>query len=113
MVAPVPQSQLLPYCQLFVSHAGSGALLGALNAGVPMLALPQGADQFTNAERIVDIGLGLQLLPPDLSATAVRDSARRLLVDSQFARVARSQQEAIEEMPTLESVVPVLEALVT
>ena len=26
---------------------GSGALLGALDAGVPMPAIPQGADQFT------------------------------------------------------------------
>jgi MGT family glycosyltransferase len=108
----IPQSQLLPHCQLLVSHAGSGALLGAVNAGVPMLAIPQGADQFTNAERVVDVGLGLRLMPSDLNAIAVRDSARRLLGDGQFATVARSQREAIEEMPTPESVVPLLEALV-
>ncbi|MEO8572101.1 MAG: nucleotide disphospho-sugar-binding domain-containing protein [Chloroflexota bacterium] len=33
----IPQSQLLPHCDLLVAHAGSGALLGALNAGVPIL----------------------------------------------------------------------------
>lgn len=108
----IPQSQLLPHCDLIVSHAGSGALLGALNAGVPMLAIPQGADQFTNAKRIVDVGLGLRLMPSDLNPIAVRDSARRLLGEGQFARVARSQKHAIDDMPTPDSVVPVLEALV-
>jgi UDP-N-acetylglucosamine transferase subunit ALG13 len=108
----IPQSQLLPYCHLLVSHAGSGALLGALNAGVPMLAIPQGADQFSNAARIVDVGLGLRLMESDLNPIAVRDSARRLLGDGEFARVARSQKQAIEDMPSPESVVPVLEALV-
>ena len=108
----VPQSQLLPYCDLLVSHAGSGALLGALNAGVPMLAMPQGADQFMNAERIVEVGVGLRLMPSDLSPISVRDSARRLIGEGQFTRVARIQQAAIEEMPTPHAVVPVLEALV-
>ena len=51
----IPQSQLLPHCDLLVSHAGSGAMLGALAAGVPMLAVPQGADQFVNAEAIVAV----------------------------------------------------------
>jgi len=109
----IPQSQLLPYCHLLVSHAGSGALLGALNAGVPMLAIPQGADQYSNAARIVEVGLGVRLMESDLNPIAVRDSARRLLGDGQFARVARSQKQAIEDMPTPDSVVPVLEALVT
>ena len=108
----IPQSQLLPYCQLLVSHGGSGALLGALNAGVPMLAIPRGADQYSNAARIVEVGLGLRLMESDLNPIAVRDSARRLLGDGQFARVARSQKQAIEDMPSPESVVPVLEALV-
>lgn len=108
----IPQSQLLPHCDLLVSHAGSGALLGALSAGVPMLAIPQGADQFMNAERIVQVGLGLRLMPADLSPGTIRDSTRRLLSEGRFVGVARTQQAAIEEMPTPHSVVPVLEALV-
>ena len=87
-------------------------MLGALNAGVPILAIPQGADQFMNAERIVEVGVGLRLMPSDLSPISVRDSARRLIGEGQFTRVARIQQAAIEEMPTPHAVVPVLEALV-
>jgi UDP:flavonoid glycosyltransferase YjiC (YdhE family) len=108
----IPQSQLLPRCDLFVSHAGSGATLGALNAGVPVLAVPQGADQFMNAERIVEVGFGLRLMPSELTPSAVHDSARRLIEDDRFRAVARAQQAAIAEMPSPASVVPVLEALV-
>ena len=108
----IPQSHLLPFCDLFVSHGGSGALLGALSAGVPMLAIPQGADQFINAERVVEAGLGLRLLPSELSSEAVRRTARRLIDDVQFRDAARLQQAAIAEMPDPSAVVPVLEALV-
>ena len=80
----VPQSRLLPHAAVFVSHGGSGALLGGLNAGVPMLAIPQGADQFLNAETIVEHGLGLRLLPDELSPAAVRDAVRQLVEDGRY-----------------------------
>jgi UDP:flavonoid glycosyltransferase YjiC (YdhE family) len=105
----IPQSRLLPSCSLFVSHAGSGAMLGALNAGVPMLALPQGADQFFNADRIVDVGVGLKLLPGELTAETVRDCARRLIADRTYRDAAMEQRAAIEAMPPPSDVVPVLE----
>jgi UDP:flavonoid glycosyltransferase YjiC (YdhE family) len=108
----VPQSALLPRCAAFVSHGGSGALLGALNAGVPMLAIPQGADQFLNAETIVEHGLGLRLMPAELSAEAVRDAVRRLIDDTRYRDAVRSHRPSIEAMPSPDEVVPILEALV-
>jgi len=108
----IPQSQVLPLCDLFVSHGGSGATLGALSAGVPMLAIPQGADQFMNADRIVQAGFGLRLMPSEVSPVAIRDSARRLLDDDRYRAVARVQQAAIAEMPAPAAVVRVLESLV-
>ena len=107
----VPQSSLLPHCSLFISHGGSGAMLGALNAGVPMLALPQGADQFFNADRIVAAGVGLRLLPDEMTSQTVRASARRLIADRSFREAAAAERTRIEAMPTPGEVVPVLEAL--
>ena len=106
----VPQSTLLPHSAVFVSHGGSGALLGGLNAGVPMLAIPQGADQFLNAETIVEHGLGLRLLPDELSprrygtrsgGSSKSPLPRRRPVTSAFdrrdalARSGRSDLEAV------------------
>jgi len=107
----IPQSQLLPHCDLLISHAGSGATLGTLNAGVPLLAIPQGADQFVNADRIVSAGAGLQLLPHEMSAEAVRDGVRRLLDDGRFTLAARRIADQIAEMPMPAAAVPMLEAL--
>ena len=109
----IPQSQLLPHCDLFISHAGSGAMLGALTAGVPMLAIPQGADQFMNAQVIARAGVGVRLLPSELDPIAVRDAIRRLIDDGRFATAAREQRVAIAAMPSPDSVVPILESLVS
>jgi MGT family glycosyltransferase len=107
----IPQAQVLARSNLLVSHAGSGAVLGALNAAVPVLAIPQGADQFMNAARIVGAGLGLRLLPEEVTPRAVRDCALELLGDERFASVARSLKREIEHMPTPATVVQTLEAL--
>jgi UDP:flavonoid glycosyltransferase YjiC (YdhE family) len=107
----IAQSLILPHCDLVVSHAGSGATIGALAAGVPMLALPQGADQFLNAEAITRRGAGLRLLPRELTPSAVRDATRRLLDEPDFADVARIEQQEIRKMPLPAMVVARLEAL--
>ena len=102
---------LLPRCSAFVAHGGSGALMGAVLHGVPMLAIPQGADQFLERRAVVDVGLGLRLLPDELSAAAVRDATLALIEDPRFGAVARSQRAAIDAMPSPDAVVPILEAL--
>jgi UDP:flavonoid glycosyltransferase YjiC (YdhE family) len=105
----IPQSQLLERCDVFVSHAGSGAILGALNAAVPMLALPQGADQFVNADRISHVGAGLKLAPHEATVEAIRGAVRRLLADRTYAERAGAVREEIQEMPAQAEIVPVLE----
>jgi UDP:flavonoid glycosyltransferase YjiC (YdhE family) len=107
----IPQALILPHCDLVISHAGSGATIGALAAGVPMLALPQGADQFVNAEAITGLGAGLRLLAREVTPAAVRDATRRLLDEPSFSDVARIEQRAIQAMPLPASVVARLEAL--
>ncbi len=98
----IPQSQLLPRCAAFVSHGGSGALLGALRAGIPILALPQGADQFTNAERIVEGGIGRRLMPDELAPDAVREAVRALIDDPGYATAIAVHRASIAAMPSPE-----------
>ena len=77
-----------------------------------MLAIPQGADQFFNAEAITRLGAGLRLLPAEFTVPAVRAAVRDLLSDRRFRDVARAEQESIAEMPPPASIVPTFEALV-
>ena len=108
--ASIPQSRLLPRCAVFVSHGGSGALFGGLNAGVPMLAIPQGADQFLNAERIVETGIGRRLMPDDLAPDAVRDAVRPSSTTARYATASGRTGPRSRRCRSPEAVVPLLEA---
>lgn len=52
----VSQAQLLPYVDLVVHHGGTGTMIGSLASGMPQIVMPQGADQFWNAEHLAAEG---------------------------------------------------------
>jgi MGT family glycosyltransferase len=98
----IPQSLLLPHCSAVISHAGSGTTLAALSHGLPQLLIPQGADQFVNADRCERAGVGLRLLPDQVTAAAVTDGVGALLVGDTYGRQARRLQAEMASMPTPE-----------
>ena len=55
----VDQARVLPLVDLIVSHGGTGSVLGALANGLPQLIMPQGADQFFNAQFLTEAGAAL------------------------------------------------------
>lgn len=57
----VPHDAILPQAALVVAHGGTGTLLAALAAGVPVLSVPLGRDQPANAHRLEQLGLGCAL----------------------------------------------------
>jgi UDP:flavonoid glycosyltransferase YjiC (YdhE family) len=99
----VPQADVLPHVDAVVHHGGSGTTLGALTVGAPQLILPQGADQFANADAVSSAGAGLRLLPDELSANAIAEHARKLLPQqghSGHRDAARAVAEEIARMPS-------------
>lgn len=57
--AYVPQSYLLRYCSVFITHGGINSIKESIQAMVPMLVIPLEVDQPGNAAKIVHKGLGL------------------------------------------------------
>jgi MGT family glycosyltransferase len=101
----VPQADLLPHVDVVVHHGGSGTTLGALTVGAPQLLLPQGADQFANADAVTAAGAGLCLLPGEHSAEAIADHVRKLLSRQENHRdAARAIAEEIARMPSPDEV---------
>ena len=96
----VPQADLLPHVDLVVHHGGSGTTMGTFGAGVPQLVLPQGADQFNNAEMVTEAGLGDQLLGDDVTAEAIAAKARHLLTDEAVLGAARAIAAEVAAMPS-------------
>jgi hypothetical protein len=107
----VPQDELLPRCDLVIAHGGAGTTLGALAHGIPLLVIPQGADQWANAERVANAGAGLRLDTGELNAEALRASVAELLRDPAYRRAAGELATQIRAMPSAAELVPVLEAL--
>ena len=107
----IPQELLLPHCAAVVTHGGAGSTLGALAFGLPLLIVPQGADHFYNAERVVAAGAGVQLVPDRLTADSARDAVRMLLHDDTFQGAAQRIKNELEAMPDPEQAVETLEQL--
>ncbi|MGH3860677.1 glycosyltransferase, partial [Actinokineospora sp.] len=96
----VSQADLLPHTDLVVHHGGSGTTLGALAAGVPQLFIPQGADQFVNADAVTAGGAGLQLVGDAITVEAVAANASNLLADNAVAARSREVAAEIAAMPS-------------
>ena len=84
IVEYVPHDLFLERCDVVVSHAGAGIMFGALANGLPQLLLPQGADQFANADACRDAGVAVALAHDEVTAEEVGMAVRRLLVSPSF-----------------------------
>ena len=107
----VPQELLLPHCAAVVTHGGAGSTLGALAFGLPLLVVPQGADHFYNADRVVAAGAAVQLMPDRLTADSARDAVRMLLHDPMFRTAAHRIKNEFAAMPDPRRAVESLEQL--
>ncbi|MBM4795276.1 glycosyl transferase [Streptomyces sioyaensis] len=81
----VPQLAILEQADAFVTHAGMGGSAEGLYSGVPMIAVPQGAEQFLNADRLVELGVARRLDTADATAQALRGALAELTTDPQVA----------------------------
>lgn len=105
----VDQAEVLRRARVVVCHVGAGSTLGALAAGVPIVAVPLFADQPVIAERVAATGCGRVAQPgPSLSeqvAAAVGELAQR--PPAACAHLAAE----IAALPPIDDVVPWLASL--
>jgi UDP:flavonoid glycosyltransferase YjiC (YdhE family) len=98
----LPQDALLERADLVVSHGGGGTTIGALVRGVPMLCVPQGADQFHHARRVEQLGVGRTLDPGERSPEEIRAVASELLTDPRYRFAAAEVVAATALLPGVE-----------
>ena len=97
----VAQSAVLPLVDLIVHHGGTGTVLSALEVGLPQLLLPQGADQFFNAEILTTTGAGRALPNDAQQAGAIKDAVQALSEphpSAIAARVGRNRAMPLQPM---------------
>jgi MGT family glycosyltransferase len=93
----VPQVALLPYVDLFVTHAGVNSVHEGLYFGVPLLLVPQQAEQAMVAVRIAELGAGLRVRAREVSAGIVWERAWRLLTEPGFKDQAQRLGQSLRE----------------
>jgi UDP:flavonoid glycosyltransferase YjiC (YdhE family) len=109
----IPQSLLLPHCDLVVSHGGSGTVMGALAHGVPLALIPLNADQPLNADRCAALGVGRVIGTRDeITPELVREAVAAMLANPAYRRNAERVRDEIAALPGPEYALALLERLV-
>jgi rhamnosyltransferase subunit B len=92
----VPMSQLLPRSAMIVHHGGIGTTAQALSAGIPQLVTPLAHDQFDNANRLKQIGVGDRLLPRQFTPKRAAAVMNRLLTDPEVQVNAKEISKRVD-----------------
>jgi UDP:flavonoid glycosyltransferase YjiC (YdhE family) len=107
----VPQWVVLPHAAVAVTHGGSGGVVGALAHGVPVVALPLGADQPSNAARVEALGVGSVLDAVTATPDQVAGAVESMLADAGARDAAGRLRAECAALPALAEAVAWLEAL--
>jgi MGT family glycosyltransferase len=107
----VPQSVLMPSCDLVVCHGGFGTMLTALDAGLPLVIIPIAADQPDNARRCADLGVAEVISPEQRTAQVIQTAVREVLREPRYRRNAEQLRAEMRAAPDLADAVELLEQL--
>ena len=99
-----PLNELLAGIDLVVGGRRAGTTISALGAGIPMVLVPQGADQFVQAERACAAGAALQLPPKAATSEAVVAAVHTVLAESSFRDGAGKIADQVAAMPSPDEV---------
>ncbi len=86
VVPHVDQIAVLQKADVFLSHCGMNSVSESLYFGVPLVMLPQTAEQRGVAERVHQLGAGLKLARTD--ASSIRAAVDAVLLDDAYRRSA-------------------------
>jgi MGT family glycosyltransferase len=82
--ARLPQTSILPACDLVITHGGNNTTTEALHFGKPMIVLPLFWDQYDNAQRVDELGFGVRLDTYAFDDQELREAVDDLLVDERL-----------------------------
>jgi MGT family glycosyltransferase len=104
----VPQLEVLKRASLFITHGGMNSVSEALYNNVPMVVLPQSADQPWIGKRVAELGAGQMLLKRKVSPSHLRQAAEKVLSQPSYVqaatlignslRLAGGYQKAVDEI---------------
>jgi len=93
----VPQTELLTYTKLFITHGGMNSTHEGLYNGVPLVVIPQNADQPVIAKRVESLGAGVKLQMQGLTADKLSKSVEIVLSNPSYKEAALNLKESLRK----------------
>lgn len=80
----VPQSEILQYTDVAITHAGMNSISDLVNSNIPFVAIPLGADQPLMAKRAEELGAAVALDARDLTVETLRQAVKKVWSDPSY-----------------------------
>jgi MGT family glycosyltransferase len=107
----LPQTSILPQVDLVITHGGNNTVTEALYFGRPMVVLPLFWDQYDNAQRIDETGLGVRLDTYRHEPQELLGAVDRLLSDSALGARLGALSGQLQATPGTNQAADLIESL--
>lgn len=91
----VPQINVIPKCDLVITHAGNNTTTECFHFGKPMITLPLFWDQYDNAQRVDELGFGRRLSTYGFADDELTSAVDVLYADTELRARMAANGEAI------------------
>ncbi len=106
----VPQTSVIPLADLVITHGGNNTTTECLHFGKPMIVLPLFWDQYDNAQRVHELGLGVRLDTYRFADADLHGVLDRLLGDTALRGQLSWAAAAIQRRDGVRKAAAVIEA---
>jgi MGT family glycosyltransferase len=106
----VPQTSVIPQVDLVITHSGNNTTTESLHFGKPMIGLPLFWDQYDNAQRVHELGLGVRLAPYTFTPAEMHGAIGRLLGDAPLRARLAAEGERIRAADGLRHAADLIES---
>lgn len=93
----VPQTELPKYTKLFITHGGMNSTHEGIYNGVPLVVIPQSADQPVIAKQVESLGAGVKLQMQGLTADQLSESVEIVLNNSSCKEATLNLKESLRK----------------
>lgn len=108
----VPQTAIVPQCDVMITHGGNNTVGEAFTFGVPTIVLPLFWDQYDNAQRIDECGFGVRLPTYEFTDEQLHGTIDRLCGDAALAARLSAASSRLRAMPGRTLATDLIEGLV-
>ena len=109
----VPQPALLPRVDAVITHGGNNTVTECLHFGKPMVVLPLFWDQYDNAQRMDELGLGVRLPTFEFEDAQLGEAVDRLVADEALAARLKQMSSQLQANPGTERAADCIESVRT